>query len=87
MTEQPQNEDDAVIDAGDRAQHGTGDRPEPIEVAATPPGRTRCRTVSGTAAPRRSLRRIPRRPGVRPTDQPTWDELDDEDWGPDSTRR
>ncbi|MBO2456359.1 hypothetical protein [Actinomadura violacea] len=123
---------DAVIDAGDRAQHGTGDGPEPVEVAAallvlsavrlnldqtearllntaqaagmgfeqiaavlnlgveeaeeryrqlkprldepaapSPPPTRRATTPGGS----------PRRPGAPPTDQPTWDELDDEDWG------
>jgi hypothetical protein len=124
---------DAVIDAGDRAQHGTGDSPEPVEVAAAllvlsavrlNVDQTEARLLNIAQAAGMGFEQIaavldlgveeaeeryrqlkprldeyaaapspapppragasggsPRRPGVWPTDQPTWDELDDEDWG------
>lgn len=124
---------DAVIDVGDRAQHGNGDSPEPVEVAAAllvlsavrlnldqtearllntaqaagmgfeqiaavldlsvedaeeryrqlKPRLDEPAATTSTPPPRRAATpgRSPHRPGTRPTDQPTWDELDDEDWG------
>lgn len=123
----------AVITAGDRAQHGTGDHPEPVEVAAAllvlsavrlGLDQTEARLLNTAQAsgmgfeqiaavldlsveeaeeryrqlkprldepaatpspppPRRAGTpgRSPRQPGTRTRDQPTWDELDDEDWG------
>ncbi|MEV4003605.1 hypothetical protein [Actinomadura sp. NPDC049753] len=122
----------AVLDAGDRAQHGNGDSPEPVEVAAAllvlgavrlNLDQTEARLLSiaqaaglsfeqiaavlglgveeaeeryrqlkprldepaapSPAPPRRAdaLGGSSQRSGTRPTDQPTWEELDDEDWG------
>lgn len=123
----------AVLDAGDRAQHGNGDSPEPVEVAAAllvlgavrlNLDQTEARLLNTAQAAGLSFEQIaavlglgveeaeeryrqlkprldepaaapspappfragasgrsPHRPGTRPTDQPTWEELDDEDWG------
>ncbi|MGI5417477.1 hypothetical protein [Actinomadura luteofluorescens] len=123
----------AVLDAGDRSQHGNGDGPGPVEVAAAllvlgavrlNLDQTEARLLNTARAAGLSFEQIaavlglgveeteeryrqlkprldepaaapspapppragasgrsPRRPGTRPTDQATWDELDDEDWG------